>query len=165
MPAPFFEHAKSVVMPDREFMRRAIDKAKEGISQSQLPFGACIVKDGVMVSCAHNTIWKDMNIAAHAETNAIREACNKLNTVDLSGCTIYSTCEPCTMCFGACALANIGRIVYGADAEYSNIDGFHVLDISNEELNRIGKGNVEIVKDCLKEECLELFKLWELRKK
>ena len=150
-------------MPDERFMEQAIDKAREGIEKGQLPFGACIVKDRRIVSLAHNTIYKDTNIIAHAETNAIREACEKLNTLDLSGCTIYCTCEPCMMCYGAISLSGIGCIVYGADKEYSNIKGFRVPDISDEELNTAAKDNIKIVKGFMKEECEGLFKLWESR--
>jgi tRNA(Arg) A34 adenosine deaminase TadA len=142
-------------------MEQAIDKAREGIKKGQLPFGACIVKDGRIVSLAHNTIYRDSNIIAHAETNAIQKACEKLNILDLSGCTIYCTCEPYLMCYGAISLSGIGCIVYGAEKEYSKIKGFRVPDITDEELNMAVKGNIEIVKGFMKEECVELFKLWE----
>lgn len=145
------------------FMRQAIEKAREGIEKGQLPFGACIVKDGMAISLTHNTIYRDMCIISHAETNAIHEACKKMNTLDLSGCTIYCTCEPCAMCYGAISLAGIGCIVYGAGKDYSNIEGFHVPDITDEELNRAVKGSIEIVKGFLEEECAGLFKLWEQR--
>ncbi len=152
-------------MSDELFMRHAIEKAMEGIEKGQMPFGACIVKDGSVVSCTHNTILQDMSITAHAETNAIWLACNKLKTFDLSGCTIYCTCEPCIMCFGAVSLARIDRIVYGAGMEYADIDGFKLMELRDEELNKLGNGNIDIVKDFLKEESIELFKLYEEHKK
>jgi guanine deaminase len=152
-------------MSDERFMRLAIGKAREGIEKGQLPFGACIVKDGVPIGLAHNTIYEDMDIIAHAETNAISDACKKLRTIDLSGCTLYCTCEPCAMCFGACVLANIGRIVYGVGMEHSKIEGFSILDVGDEELNRIGNGRIEIIKDILKNDNIELIKYWEERKK
>ena len=102
---------------DEKFMRLAINKAKQGIKQGQTPFGACISKDGEVISCVHNIVWESLDITAHAEISAIREACKKLNTVDLSGCVIYSTCEPCPMCFSACHWAKISKIVYGAQIE------------------------------------------------
>jgi len=72
-------------------MRLAIEAARKGIAAGQTPFGACIAKDGRPVACCHNRVWKEMDITAHAEIAAIREACGKLGTVDLSGCVIYST--------------------------------------------------------------------------
>ena len=95
-----------------KFMRLAIDKARRGIKNGQTPFGVCISKDAEVISCVHNIVWESMDITAHAEIHAIREACKKLNTVDLSGCVIYSTCEPCPICLSACHWANISTIVY-----------------------------------------------------
>ena len=71
---------------DIVFMRLAIKKALEGVKKGQTPFGACIVKSGKIIACAHNIVWKNKDITAHAEINAIRQACKKLNTIDLSGC-------------------------------------------------------------------------------
>jgi tRNA(Arg) A34 adenosine deaminase TadA len=143
-----------------KFMRLAINKAKQGIKQGQTPFGACISKDGVVISCVHNIVWESLDITAHAEISAIREACKKLNTVDLSGCVIYSTCEPCPMCFGACHWAKISKIVYGAQIEDAKKLGFSELTISNKEMKQSGNSRMEIVGDILREENLELFKLW-----
>src|SRR3990167_4880265 len=81
-----------------KFMRLAIDKARQGIKNEQSPFGVCITKNEEVISCVHNAVWESTDITAHAEILTIREACKKLNTVDLSGCVIYSTCEPCPMC-------------------------------------------------------------------
>lgn len=145
---------------DEKFMRLAINKAKQGIKQGQTPFGACISKDGVVISCVHNIVWESLDITAHAEISAIREACKKLNTVDLSGCVIYSTCEPCPMCFSACHWAKISKIVYGAQIEDAKKLGFSELTISNKEMKQSSDSPMEIVGDILREENLELFKLW-----
>ena len=145
---------------DEKFMRLAINKAKQGIKQGQTPFGACISKDGEVISCVHNIVWERLDITAHAEISAIREACKKLNTVDLSGCVIYSTCEPCPMCFSACHWAKISKIVYGAQIEDAKKLGFSELTISNKEMKQSGNSRMEIVGDILREENLELFKLW-----
>lgn len=144
-------------------MRLAIVKAKEGIEKGQTPFGACIVRDGEVISCAHNEVWKRMDITAHAEICAIREACKKLGTVDLSGCVIYSTCEPCPMCFSACHWAKISKIVYGARIEDAKKLGFSELTISNEEMKSQSNSSIEVIGDFLREEILELFKLWSKR--
>src|SRR5512136_2942722 len=100
-------------MPDEQLMQLAIEKAKEGIRDGQTPFAACIVKDSEVVSCAHNAVWKRVDATAHAEVNAIRLACKKLNSIDLNDCVMYSTTEPCPMCFSACHWARISKIVYG----------------------------------------------------
>jgi tRNA(Arg) A34 adenosine deaminase TadA len=148
-------------MTDEKFMRLAIEKAKEGVQNGQTPFGACIVKDGEIVCCAHNIVWHRMDITAHAEIHAIREACKKLNTIDLSGCEIYSTCEPCPMCFSACHWAKISKIIYGARIDDAKESGFNELNISNKTMKQIGNSPIEVVGDFLREENLELFKTWE----
>lgn len=150
---------------DKQFMRLAINKTKEGIQSGQTPFGACIVKDGEVVVCAHNVVWKTTDITAHAEINAIRQACKKLNTIDLSGCTIYSTTEPCPMCFSACHWAMISKIIFGTSIEDAKIAGFNELTIPNEKMKSWGMSNLEIVRGFLKEENLELFKTWLASKK
>ncbi len=149
---------------DEKFMRFAIDKAREGIRNGQTPFGACIVKDGKIISCVHNLVWKSMDITAHAEIHAIRDACKKLNTIDLSGCVIYSTCEPCPMCFSACHWAKISKIVYGTKIEDAKNFGFSELTISNKKMKQSGNSSIEVIGDFLLEENLKLFKLWSKRK-
>ena len=149
---------------DERFMKFAIAKAKEGLESGQTPFGACIIKNGEVVSCEHNIVWQSTDITAHAEIHAIRKACRKLNTINLSGCVIYSTCEPCPMCFSACHWANISRIVYGAKIEDAKEFGFSELFISNEKMKQIAKSSIEIIGDLLREESIELFNLWSKRK-
>ncbi|KKP34946.1 MAG: hypothetical protein UR26_C0010G0003 [candidate division TM6 bacterium GW2011_GWF2_32_72] len=149
---------------DRKYMQLAIEKCKEGIMQGQSPFGACIVKNNEVVSCEHNIVWKSTDITAHAEINAIRVACKKLNSIDLSGCTIYSTCEPCPMCFAACHWARIDKIVFGTSIEDAKETGFNELQISDETLKKLGNSNVEIVSGFMKGENQELFNLWKSKK-
>jgi len=148
-------------MDDYLFMRKAIDIAKLGIAKGQTPFGACIVKDRQLISCNHNLVWKNKDISAHAEIQAIRSACRKMDTIDLSGATIYSTCEPCPMCFSACHWARISRIVYGAKIGDAMAFGFRELTISNKRMRSLGRSSIEIVSGLLKEECLKLFSQWQ----
>ena len=148
---------------DEKFMRRAIKKAKEGIKKGQTPFGACIVKNGKVASCTHNAVWKNTDITAHAEISAIRGACKKLKTVDLSGAVIYSTCEPCPMCFAACHWAKISKIVYGTRIADARKLGFSELAISNKKMKQSGQSPVKIEGDSLRQENLELFRLWAKR--
>lgn len=149
---------------NEKFMRHAIVKTKDGIRRGQAPFGACVVKDGQIVSCVHNVVWQTRDVTAHAEVHAIRETCRKLKTIDLSGCVIYSTCEPCPMCFSAIHWAGMHKIVYGAGIRDAQEAGFSELPIPDREMNRYEKSPVKIVGGVLKEECRELFKTWRKRK-
>ncbi|MBF0522207.1 MAG: nucleoside deaminase [Candidatus Omnitrophica bacterium] len=149
---------------DEKYMRLAIAKAKEGIRKGQTPFGACIVKDGKVLSCVHNTVWKETDITSHAEVHAIREACRKIKSIDLKGSVIYSTCEPCPMCFSACHWANISTIVYGAKISDAQAAGFHELAISNKKLKKWGDSSMDIVEGYLRKECVDVFQVWLNRK-
>ena len=94
------------------------------------PFGAVIVdKDGNVISKGHNSVLKNNDPTAHAEIVAIRNACNNLKTYDLSGCVIYSSCEPCPMCLSAIIWSNIKCIYYGATRFDAEIAGFRDSDI------------------------------------
>jgi tRNA(Arg) A34 adenosine deaminase TadA len=150
-------------MERKAYMEMAIKEARKGVRNGQTPFGACIVKDNEIISCSCNSVWDDMDITAHAEINAIREACRRQGTIDLSGCVIYSTCEPCPMCFSACSWARISRIVFGARIEDAQRFGFSELPISNETMRSLGKVNIEVVPDFMRDECIKLFKEWSQR--
>ncbi|MCK5214023.1 MAG: nucleoside deaminase [Candidatus Omnitrophica bacterium] len=141
-------------------MQLAIDRARKGVALNQTPFGACIVKEDEIISCAHNLVWSGVDITAHAEIQAIRQACQRLGGIDLSGCDIYSTCEPCPMCFSACHWAKIKKIYYGANIADAQEAGFNELAISNELMKDRGDSPVEVVGGCLREECRSLFKEW-----
>ena len=85
-----------------KYMNMAIKEARKGINAGHGgPFGAVIVKDGIVISKGHNTVLKDNDPTCHGEMQAIRKACKKLHTFDLSGCEIYTTGEPCPMCMAA----------------------------------------------------------------
>lgn len=150
-------------MTDEDYMRLAISKAMGGIEKGQTPFGACLVKDGAVISCAHNGVWEGMDITAHAEVRVIREACRTLKTVDLTGCTLYSTCEPCPLCFSACHWARISTIVYGLRIEDAKRLGFSELSISNETMKQLGGSPIELRSNVLREENLALFSAWAAR--
>src|SRR3954471_17423818 len=120
-----------------DWMRLAIAKAREGIAAGQTPFGACVVRGDALIAVAHNVVLRTTDITAHAEVTAIREACRALGTIDLGGCTIYSTCEPCPMCFSACHWANLDRIVCGATIAEAARCGFRELAISNSDMKRM----------------------------
>lgn len=145
---------------DVQAMKLAIDKAREGIQAGQTPFGACIVKDSRVICVEHNHVWGNTDITAHAEVSAIRKACEILKTIDLSGCVIYSTCEPCPMCFAACHWANISRIVYGSRIADAKKLGFDELTVSNNLMKFLGHASILVQKDFLRRDCLELFSFW-----
>ena len=150
-------------LDEPRFMRLAIDKARAGIAAGQSPFGACVVRGDAVVSCEHNVVWRSTDITAHAEVHAIRAACAKLRAIDLSGCTIYSTCEPCPMCFGACHWAHLARIVYGASIADAAAIGFHELSIPNDLMKKLGGSPLEIAGGFMAAECVALFEEWVRR--
>ena len=108
-----------------EFMKIAIDEARSGIISSHGgPFGAVIVKDGKIIAAGHNHVLKNNDPTCHGEVDAIRKACKKLDTFDLSGCDIYTTGEPCPMCLGAILWSNINHVYYGCTIEDNEKIGF-----------------------------------------
>ncbi|MBF0478290.1 MAG: nucleoside deaminase [Candidatus Omnitrophica bacterium] len=138
-------------------MRMAIEKAREGVSQGQTPFAACIVLNGEVLSCCHNVVWQTTDITAHGEIHAIRQACLNAKTIDLSGAVLYSTCEPCPMCFAAIHWARIAKVIYGATIADAKQAGFHELTISNEQMKSLGGSEVEIEGGFLREENVKVF--------
>jgi guanine deaminase len=147
---------------DEKFMRLAIEKTREGIRAGQTPFGACIVSsDGNVTACDHNVVWATTDITAHGEINTIRAACKALDSIDLSGSTIYSTTEPCPMCFSAIHWAKISRIVYGASIKDAQAAGFNELTIANTLMKEKGQSPVLIDGGCLREENVALFEEWK----
>lgn len=144
---------------DREFMRAAIRLANDSVERGGGPFGAVIVKDGKIVAGSSNSVTIDNDPTAHAEVNTIREACRKLGTFDLTGCTIYTSCEPCPMCLGAIYWARISRIFYGNTRKDARDIDF-ADDFIYEELDRpMSERTVPIV-PLLRDEALLTFRLW-----
>jgi len=142
-------------------MRLAIRKARQGVKKGQTPFGACIVKQGKVIASSHNLVWRKNNITLHAEIVAIGEACKALKSIDLSDCTIYSTCEPCPMCFCACHWARISRIVFGCSIKDAAGFGFNEMALTNLKLKRIIKSKIKITPKTADPENMELFKFWQ----
>jgi tRNA(Arg) A34 adenosine deaminase TadA len=99
-----------------EYMRRAVEIARAGIDRKVGgPFGAVIVKDGLILGEGSNAVTSTNDPTAHAEIVAIRHACRRVDSFSLQGATLYTTCEPCPMCYGAIFWTRIDRIVYAAD--------------------------------------------------
>ena len=144
---------------DKQFMREAIRLANESVERGGGPFGAIIVKDDEIIAGKSNSVTIDNDPTAHVEVNTIREACQKLRTFDLSGCTIYTSCEPCPMCLGAIYWARIGKIFYGNTRKDARDIQF-ADDFIYEELERpLDKRTVPIV-PLLRDEALKTFRLW-----
>jgi len=145
---------------EERFMQLAIDLAKENVkSQKGGPFGAVIVKEGDIISMASNSVTATHDPTAHAEINAIRKACLELNTIDLSGCHIYTSCEPCPMCLGAIYWAKISKIYYACSRQDAENAGFNDKWIYKElglELSRRSIPSFALLKD----KGLEALKLW-----
>lgn len=109
-----------------EFMKKANENAKKGVSQKEGgPFGAVIVdKNGNIIANGNNKVLALHDPTAHAEVTAIREASRVLGTHDLSGCTLYTSCEPCPMCLSAIIWANIKEVYYACTKEDADKIGF-----------------------------------------
>ncbi|MCL4283454.1 MAG: nucleoside deaminase [Flavobacteriales bacterium] len=110
---------------DEQFLRQAIALARAGMERGEGgPFGCVIVKDGQVVGQGNNRVTSSNDPTAHAEVVAIRAACAQLNSFQLDGCTVYTSCEPCPMCLGALYWARPARIVYAATREDAADAGF-----------------------------------------
>ena len=150
-------------MDEIKAMRLAIEWTREGIAAGQSPFGAVIVRDDDEIAAAHNTVWRDCDPTAHAEVNAIRAAAAALRSIDLSGCTMVSTCEPCPMCLAAIHWAKIDRVVSGATIADADAAGFTELRVSAAELARLGGSRLRVEAGPCREECCGLFEEWKQR--
>ncbi|MFI3285972.1 MAG: nucleoside deaminase [Rikenellaceae bacterium] len=149
-------------MENNKFMQMAIDISLRSVNEGGGPFGAVVVKDGVVVSKESNSVTLTNDPTAHAEVNAIRKACGALETFSLKGCILYSSCEPCPMCLSAAYWAGISKIYYGnsrADAQEINFDDSFIYDQIplNPAMRSIPSEQL------LKEEAIKAFKLWDMK--
>ena len=142
-----------------KFMRKAIALSIKNIQKRGGPFGAVIVKNNKIIANGTNHVTAHNDPTAHAEVIAIRKACHKLGTFDLSDCQIYSSCEPCPMCLGAIYWAHIDRLFYGnTKADARNIDfddSFIYNEIALPPENRKLKST-----QMLAEEAILAFRIW-----
>ncbi|HVW97735.1 MAG TPA: nucleoside deaminase [Mucilaginibacter sp.] len=149
-------------MEDQEkFMRMAIALSDENIKQHVGgPFGAVVVKNGEVVASSANRVIPDNDPTAHAEVSAIRLACKALGTYNLSGCEIYTSCEPCPMCLGAIYWARIDKIYYANTKDDAAAIGFDDHFIYTEIESDMDKRQVPFVQ-LLRDEALPVFKHWQ----
>ena len=147
---------QQVAEAQSEFMQIAIQEAREGISNGDGgPFGTAIVRDGVLIASGHNHVLAYNDPTCHGEIDAIRKACKRLGTFDLTGCELYTTGEPCHMCLCACMWANISKIYYGCTIADNEIIGFRdsKLDQIFGARDKLGDYMTEIDREA----CLRLF--------
>ncbi len=143
-----------------KFMRKAIALSLANISAGGGPFGAVIVKDGAIVATGVNRVTADTDPTAHAEVTAIRNAAGKLQSFDLSGCEIYTSCEPCPMCLGAIYWARISKMYYGNTKENAKAAGFDDAFIYEEIDLRPGERRLKTIQ-LLPEEARKAFEAWQ----
>lgn len=141
------------------FMRAALEAARRGMLAGEPPVGACLVTDGEIVATLGNAVIGDLDITAHAEMRVLREACRKRRTLNLAGCSLYVTVEPCLMCLAACHYASIAEVIYGAGIE-------DMQAATGNELRGVlppspgGTGALRIEGGCLAAECRALLTEW-----
>lgn len=146
---------------DKVFMELAIEHAKNGMStKSGGPFGAIVVKDNEIVGRGHNRVATENDPTAHAEVVAIRDACKNLGTFQLTGCTLYTTCEPCPMCLGAIYWSRPDKVFYGSTKEDAAQAGFDDFFIYMELELPHGERKIPF-KPFLRDKTLELFQIWD----
>ena len=115
--------ATSALASDEQYIRNALDLAREAAKRNEVPIGAVVVHNGAIIAAATNRTVRDQDPTAHAELLAIREASAKLDRWRLDDCTLYVTIEPCAMCAGAVVLSRIKRVVFGAWDEKAGMGG------------------------------------------
>lgn len=147
-------------MKHEDFMREAIHAAVDNVHNGGGPFGAVIVKDGEVIARGVNRVTFNNDPTAHAEVMAIRAACQKLRTFDLSGMVIYSSCEPCPMCLGSIYWAHLDKLYYGGsqiDAAQAGFDDKFIY----EELDKPLSARRLHTEQMLHEEAVEPFNEWQ----
>lgn len=145
---------------DEKFMTMAIKLSEENIDTGGGPFGAVIVRDGEVIATGANRVVPNTDPTAHAEVMAIRNACEKLGTFQLSGCTVYSSCEPCPMCLSALYWAGVSRICYGNtkdDAKAIDFDDSFIYD----QLELKYEDRSIKCEHFMRDEALKAFRKWE----
>jgi len=142
------------------FMLRAIELSINSANDTGGPFGCVIVKDEKIIAEGSNKVTFSNDPTAHAEIVAIREACKKLNTFNLSGCDIYASCEPCPMCLSACYWSRIDKIYYANTREDARKIDFDDSFIYSEIKKNIDERKIPMTQ-MMRDEALKAFELWD----
>lgn len=144
----------------RRLMHQAIEQARLGLAAGQSPFGVVIARGDRIVAAGHNEVWKRGDPTAHAEIVVIQRAAAALATIDLSGCALYSTTEPCPMCAAAIHWARLEAVYYGATIADAQRGGFNELTVPIGELYARGASRVRVVGGIEADACARLFDEW-----
>lgn len=143
-----------------KFMLRAIELSISSAKDTGGPFGCVMVKDDKIIAEGSNKVTFSNDPTAHAEIVAIREACKKLNTFNLSGCDLYASCEPCPMCLSAIYWSHVDNIFYAntrEDAKKINFDDSLIYS----EISKKNEDRKIPIKQMLREEALKAFEIWD----
>jgi tRNA(Arg) A34 adenosine deaminase TadA len=143
------------------FMREAIQLAMDNVTQNNGgPFGAIVVKNGEIVGRGYNQVTANNDPTAHAEVMAIRDACHNLQTFQLDGCVLYTSCEPCPMCLGAIYWARPDKLYYGCTKDDAAAIAFDDAFIYEELKVPLSERKIPML-PLSREEALVAFQLWE----
>ncbi|MBC7773420.1 MAG: nucleoside deaminase [Pyrinomonadaceae bacterium] len=142
-------------------MTEAIAQARAGIAAGQSPFGAIIVRHDVVIARGHNQVWLRTDPTAHAEVVCIQNAGKALASIDLSGCEMYTTTEPCPMCASAIHWSKLDSVYYGATIADAMNAGFTELTLSIDDVFKQGGSRVRAVGGVMQTECAALFDEWK----
>ena len=146
-----------------KYMQKAIQLSIESVNNGGGPFGCVIVKDNKIIAEGSNKVTSTNDPTAHGEIVAIRQACKNLNNFNLSGCELYSTCEPCAMCLSAIYWARIEKIYYANTREDAKKIDFDDSLIYSEFKKDIDKRKIPMFQ-MMRDEALKAFKLWDQKK-
>lgn len=141
------------------FLKRSIELAEQSVQNGGGPFGAVIVKDGKIIAEAENSVTKDLDPSAHAEVNAIRNACKILQTHELSQTEIYCSCEPCPMCLSAIYWAHIPKVYFAADRIDAASAGFDDGFIYSEFEKPVENRSISMIQ-AKTPDCKKPFEAW-----
>lgn len=149
-------------MTDQEFMKFAIIEAEKARAAGKTPLGVVIVKDNQILVSGTSHVGDRMDPTAHGETDCMKLACQKLNSLDLSDCTLYSTLEPCSMCLGCAGWTGLSKIVFGAYKEDAPGNPYEMSEYHAEEWSKYfasnGQKGIDVRGGVLRSECAELMK-------
>ena len=143
-----------------KFMQKAIELSIESVNKGGGPFGSVIVKDDKIIAEGSNKVTLNNDPTAHGEIVAIRQACKTLNNFDLSGCELYSTCEPCPMCLSAIYWARMNKIYYANTREDAQKIDFDDSFIYSELQKKINQRKIPLIQ-MMRDEALKAFELWD----
>ena len=146
-----------------EFMKRTIDLSIESVKKNGGPFSSIVTKNNKIIAEGSNKVTSTNDPTAHGEIVAIRDACKKLNTFNLSGCELYSSCEPCPMCLSAIYWSRIDKIYYANTRDDARKIDFDDSLIYSELQKNIDKRKIPMIQ-MMRDEALKAFELWDKKK-